>query len=75
MEKKLPKVVQVDLREIIENDLEGFLDILSERATGSSLLMDISYRILSVENNSLMIEVDGDPSEIEDFVECVKHDS
>lgn len=65
MEKKLPTVVEVDLSEIIDTDLEGFLDILSERATGSPLLMDISYKVIGCENDTLKIEVDGDPSEIE----------
>jgi hypothetical protein len=67
MEKTLPKIVEVDLSEIIDTDLEGFLDILSERATGSPLLMDISYRIVSVENDTLKIEVDGDTSAIEEL--------
>lgn len=64
MEK--PKQVRVDLCEVIDNDLEGFLDILSERATGGPLLMDISYRVVAVEQDStLVIEVDGDDSEVE----------
>ena len=65
MKPQLPKTVEVDLHEIIDNDLEGLLDILSERATGSPLLMDISYRIVGHENDTLKIEVDGDISAIQ----------
>jgi hypothetical protein len=54
----------VELHEIINNDLEGFLDILSERAVGNGLLMDIAYRVVAVQDDgTLILEVDGDDSE------------
>jgi hypothetical protein len=35
--------VWVELNEIIDNDFEGFLDILSEGAVGTVLLQNIAY--------------------------------
>lgn len=35
--------VSIHLSSVINNDIEGFLDLLSEEATGSPVLMDISY--------------------------------
>ena len=62
---KLPKIVEVDLSDVIDNDLEGFLDLLSERAVNSPLLMDISYRIVGHDGDTLKIEVDGDTSALD----------
>lgn len=56
---KLPKIVDVELYEIIDNDFEGFLDILSERVSDTVLLTDISYRIVGHDGDTLKIEVDG----------------
>lgn len=64
---KLPKVVEVDLHDLIDNDLDNVLDLLSKKATGSPLLMDITYRVVGCKPPStLYIEVDGDDSEIEE---------
>ena len=41
-------IVKVELSDMIENDLEGFLDLISEKLTGSPLLMDIGYEPVSV---------------------------
>lgn len=57
--------VEVDLSEFIDNDLEGVLDLLSERATGASILSDISYKVINHEGNALQIAVTGCISEIE----------
>lgn len=35
--------VSIHLSSVINNSIEGFLDLLSEQATGSPVLMDISY--------------------------------
>ncbi len=55
-----------DLDDLVGADYEEFLDMLSERATGSILLMDISYGAISVRNDgSLIVWVEGDTSETE----------
>lgn len=55
--------VIIELHDIIDNDLEGFLDILSEKLVGDDLLMDIDYKVTGVANeNEVVIEVSGDPS-------------
>lgn len=50
--------VKVHLSEIIDNDLEGFLDILCERV-GASMLTDINYSIAGHEADDLTITVTG----------------
>lgn len=54
--------VKVALNELIDNDLEGFLDLLAD-LVGNPLLMDITYHILSVEDDVITFEVWGDDSE------------
>jgi len=51
--------VEVDLSEFIDNDLEGVLDLLSEEATGTEVLSDISYLIVGHQGNVLSIQVTG----------------
>lgn len=57
-------IVKVELSDMIENDLEGFLDLISEKLTGSPLLMDIGYEPVSVSEEELYLLVSGDVSEI-----------
>src|SRR5574337_2164615 len=57
--------VFVELSEVIDTDLEGFLDLLSERATGSGLLGDISYRMAGNDHNALKVKVSGEIGLIE----------
>lgn len=59
-------VVTVDLSDFIDNDLEGILDLLSERLTGGSSLMDIAYKVVGHDGDALHIEVSGDVSMILD---------
>lgn len=62
-------VVGVDLNEIIEADLEGFLNLISTRLTGSELLQDISYRVVGHQRDgTILIEVIGDPSAALEFM-------
>lgn len=46
--------VTVDLDEIIDTDLEGFIDLILERA-GDPLGMDVSYNVVGVEDSSTLI--------------------
>ena len=56
----------VDLSEIIHNDHEGFLDLISEETVGNVLLSDLSYEILGNSGTTLLLRVHGDISEIMD---------
>jgi hypothetical protein len=56
-------VVAIDLDEIIERDLEGFLDLLSVRLSGTDVLTDICYEIVGFDApDTVFIETWGDPS-------------
>lgn len=57
-------VVPIDLDEIVDRDIEEFLDLLSFRLTGSTLLMDIEYKVVGHAGDTIHIEVNGDPSMI-----------
>lgn len=59
-ERFLEGVVSVDLSEVVDADLEGFLNILSERLTGSVLLENFSYLAVGAAENTLHIRVCGD---------------
>ena len=55
----------IDLHTIIDNDLEGFLDIISEKLVGSPLLMDVSYSVVgTTEDGDIILKVSGDVSDI-----------
>lgn len=62
--------VIVPLSDIIDNDLEGFLDLLGEKLVANECLMDISYKAVGVteeQNNDdrgIIIWVRGDASEV-----------
>ena len=54
--------VDVGLDELVNNDLEGVLDLMSEAACGSPCLMDISFTALEVVgDNTVRFIVTGDP--------------
>jgi hypothetical protein len=56
--------VWVDLPEVIGIDLEAFLDLLSQRATGTELLKDISWTVEDLGDDKLIgLDVEGDDSE------------
>lgn len=55
-------VIRIDLSDAIDNDSEGFLDLISEKLVNSSLLMDINYEIVGSMHSSLLLQVSGDVS-------------
>lgn len=55
-------VVSVSIHECINSDLEQFLDIISERLTGSSLLSNSNYELLGQDGDNLLFRVTGDAS-------------
>lgn len=56
------------LSEIIDRDLEGFLDLISTLATGTELLLDMSWNItgVDIEEQILILDVEGDTSMIDE---------
>ncbi len=58
----------VDVDELISHDLEGVLDMISERAFGSILASDLSYRVVACDSGSgqLQLAVTADVSAILD---------
>ena len=54
-------VVPIDLSDVIDNDLEGFNDLICE-AVGSQLMQSISWHVVGHDDNTLHIEVHGDVS-------------
>jgi hypothetical protein len=54
--------VTISVEEMIENDLDSFLDLLAEKLTGSFCLMDISYNLLRIQEGEVVFEVAGDAS-------------
>lgn len=57
-------VIAVDIEDLINNDLEGVLDMLSEQLTNSYLLMSMGYEVVGHEGNTLHMKVWGDVSMI-----------
>jgi hypothetical protein len=62
-------VVAVDLSDAIDNDLEGWLDLLSEKLTDSPLLMDTNYEVVGHQGDTLHLQVTGDASQV---IECAE---
>lgn len=61
--------ILVDLSEIIDNDLEGFLDLISERLVNNVCLMDVQYKVIDTLNDGrLVVSVSGDASEILSYI-------
>jgi hypothetical protein len=57
-------VVPVKLDDIVENNYEGFLDILAEALIGSHQLYDIQYSVVGHQDeNIILIKVSGDVSQ------------
>ena len=59
--------VHFALSEVIERDLEGFIDLLSTLAIGDDLLMDVGWEVIGVTDENLIRGiVSGDPSASEE---------
>lgn len=61
--------VKVSLSELIDNDLESFLDLLGERLVDNPCLMNVSYKAVGITDidsgdADIIIEVTGDVSEV-----------
>lgn len=63
-------IVKVELSDMINNNLEAFLDCLSEKLTGSPLLMEISYEPVSIcDDGEIYLLVSGDVTEVLEKIE------
>ncbi len=68
--------VLVGTDDMIDNNIDEFLDIIAERLTGSPCLMEINYEVVGVVGKEdkeraglIIMEVRGDASEILDCEE------
>jgi|SRR5581483_11248625 len=58
-------IVALHLGEVIDHNLESFLDDIAVKLMGSELLMDINYRVVGFRpDGTLLLCVTGDASEI-----------
>ena len=57
-------VVRVNLSEILNFELEGLLDLISMRLTGTDILMQASYEIVGHTQDTILLFVEGDASAI-----------
>ena len=65
---KIVAKVTVDLIELIDNDIDGLNDLVSERITGSEAgLIDISYFVAGriPQNNTVILKVEATLSELD----------
>ena len=57
--------VRVDLSDIIDNDLEGVLDLLSELLTDTPVeVTDLTYKVVGHDGDTLLIEVEGNADQV-----------
>jgi hypothetical protein len=65
--------VEISPDELINNNEEGVLDLLSTRLIGSELLSDISYEVIrwNPDTQCLIVKVAGDASEAYQLVDTV----
>lgn len=63
-------VVAISLTDVIDGDYEAFLDALSRRLVGSTLLNDVSHRLVGARRgNEILVEVSGDASLVLDTLD------
>lgn len=63
-------VVAVDLSDLIDNNLESFLDVIGEALVeNGELLTATTYSVAAHNGNTLLLEVSGDASQIFDLAE------
>lgn len=60
----LTAIVEISLADIIDQNLDEFLDTIAEEAVGDIRLMDISYEAIGGGDDTVRLQVGGDVSEI-----------
>ena len=59
-------VVAIELSDLIDNDLEGVLDLMSEKLTDTVLLTNIEYAVVGFDGETtLHMEVSGEVSQMD----------
>ena len=53
-------VIEVSLGEIIDRDLEGFLDLISERTFKTPVAMNVEYSIIGHRDHVVLLMVTAD---------------
>lgn len=62
--------ILIELNDLINNDFEQFLDVVSLKVTGTELLSEIGYNIFGLmDGHTLIMEVSGNISECVDTEE------
>lgn len=62
--------ILIELNDLINNDFEQFLDIVSMKVTGTELLSEIGYNVFGLmDKHTLIMEVTGNISECVDTEE------
>lgn len=60
-------IVAVNFNDVVVNDQEYFLDLLSEKVTGKTTLQMVNYNLVGHQNGiTVLLEVSGDVSRILD---------
>lgn len=67
-------VVPVSLSDAIDNDLEGFLDLISEKLVGSASLLDISYASVGSRGTEILVSVTGDVTDVLSYLDEYEED-
>lgn len=66
--------IALDLGDVIDGDLEGHIDQVSEKLVGSSLLMDVNFEPVRIENGEIIGKASGDISMVVEDWEADNHD-
>lgn len=60
-------VISIHISDMIDNDLEGFLDRISTLLVNNECLMDVNYEVVGIndtEKDEILLKVTGDVSSI-----------
>ncbi len=58
------QIISIDVDEIVERNFTDFIYYISTLATGSVMLLDVSYKAVGCINGNIQLEVSGDPSAV-----------
>ena len=62
-------MIYVSLAELMENDFESVLDVMSERVHESGGFSDFSYKAMGVEGDFIVMQLNGDVKPILELLE------
>lgn len=70
IEGKVSAVIEVGLSDMINRDLEGFLDFLEESLVEEGLVMEIDYELVGCTNDNIVLLLVSGHIDIEPDDEC-----